>query len=279
MNDRDLHCFLDLALTLCGMTFDESKGYIIESRMARLLKDHGFSSYPELAHAIPRSERLSVDFIDAITNNETLFFRDESPFQALQYKVLPELIDARERMPNANRIRIWSAACSTGQEAYSIAMTICELLTDPRDWDIQILGSDLSQAAVAAAQRSCYSDLEIGRGLQPKLRDKYFTKTSDGWLVRDELRAMCRFECRNLFATNSDLGPFDIIFCRNVAIYFDAERRRSLFEGLKRFLAEDGYLFVGAAESLTDLGPSFQAHSHCRARFYRPNLPRSVGAI
>lgn len=264
-----------LVLDLCGVVLDASKGYLIENRLSRIAEETGCKSFTELYYKAryDTAKELRTQIVDAITTNETLFFRDTSPFEALQFKVLPELIDARSKA-GIKRLRIWSAACSSGQEPYSIAMLLRELLGNAAGWDINVLGTDISNAVIAQASRGAYQQLELTRGMPPKLLEKYFAPVpAGGYKVRDELRAMIRFEKRNLLAPLTDLGAFDVIFCRNVAIYFAPEPRRDLFNRLAKQLKPDGYLFVGSSENLTDCGPNFLPQHHCRAVFYRPNQP------
>lgn len=262
---------------LCGVVLDDSKAYLIESRLGELAKDAGCTSYRELCQkARATSDRgLQTKIIDAITTQETLFFRDSSPFEALQHKVIPELIDRKARTAFPKRIRLWSSACSTGQEPYSLAMTLCELIPNILSWDISILATDISDSAIRTASTGWYARHEIERGMKPALLAKYFVEQRGGWKIKDQIRAMVCFQNRNLHQPFTGLGPFDIIFCRNVAIYFDAPRRRDLFLRLADVLTPDGHLFVGSSESLLDLGPRFAPQNHCRATFYQPNRART----
>ncbi len=270
------HDMLQLATMvkqLCGVALDDSKGYLVESRLSQIAKEARCTDYVDLCRrAIGGDRQLRTKVIDAITTHETLFFRDASPFAALQHRVIPDLIDSKASTPLSRRIRIWSAACSTGQEPYSIAMVLLDLLPDIARWNINILGTDISDSSIAQASRGRFSDYEIGRGMSPQLLNKYFVREAGGWRVSDPVRAMVQFDRRNLLDRFDDLGPFDIIFCRNVAIYFDADTRRRLFDQLAQRLTPPGYLFVGASESLTDLGPRFAPKIHCRSVFYQPNL-------
>jgi chemotaxis protein methyltransferase CheR len=186
--------------------------------------------------------------------------------------VIPETIDAKSGSLFPRKIRIWSAACSSGQEAYSIAMTLSEMLPDVMDWDINILGTDISDEVVAKASRGWYTNHEIERGMPPTRLNRYFHQENGGWRVNDSLRALCTFERRNLLDPNSARGKFDVIFCRNVAIYFTPEARRDLFMRLCTALTPEGWMFVGSQESLRDLGPQFAPQQHCRAICYRPNM-------
>jgi len=264
-----------LVMELCGILLDESKGYLIESRLQSLVTEFKCNSYSELVTQarLHRDRVLLTRIIDAITTNETLFFRDTSPFEALQHKALPELIDAKAKSAHPKRLRIWSAASSTGQEVYSIAMVLHEMIPNIASWDVNIHGTDISDGALQQASSGTYSDFEIGRGLSPQLLNRYFTKSGSNYKVKDELRSLVSFGKQNLMEPFATTGPFDIIFCRNVVIYFTGAARADIFKRLARSLVTDGYLFVGSAESLSDLGPAFLPHHHCRSIFYRPNLP------
>ncbi|MGD0518749.1 MAG: protein-glutamate O-methyltransferase CheR [Thermoguttaceae bacterium] len=270
--DKEIAIVANLVEELCGIVLDDSKGYLIESRLGSLAEAHGCNNFIEFCHKARNGDRtLKSHIIDAITTQETLFFRDSSPFEVLQHKVIPELIDAKAGAMFSKHIRIWSAACSTGQEVYSIAMTLCELIPDIFKWDIKILGTDISDAAVKQASLGRYAKHEIQRGMKPGFLQKYFIEGKDGWRVKDELRFLSSFQRRNLLEPLTDLGSFDIVFCRNVAIYFDAPTKRDLFHRLTRQMTSNAYLFVGSSESLADMGPQFVPNYHCRAIFYQPN--------
>lgn len=257
---------------LCGVILDQTKGYLIDSRLGRLAESAGCKSFTEFCRKAQFDRQLKDDVIDAITTNETLFFRDTSPFDAMQFKAIPELIDAKAGTPHAKRLRIWSAASSTGQEAYSIAMVLHEMLPDIQRWDINILATDISDAAIKQGSRGFYANHEIQRGMKPLMLQKYFTQQGDGWQVKDELRSLVKFERKNLLEPFGAMMQFDVIFCRNVAIYFDADVRADLFLRLSNRLIKEGYLFVGSAECLSNIAPQFVPQHHCRSVFYRPNL-------
>ena len=264
-----------LVQDLCGLMLDASKGYLIESRLGAIAQATGCATFAELAYrARTATDRtLKNQIVDAITTQETLFFRDESPFDALQHKVLPDLIDRKAGTAYPKRLRIWSAGCSTGQETYSIAMTLCEAIPDVFLWDLNILGTDVSNAAVRQASMGRYTQYEIQRGMKPHLLARYFRQEAGNWKVKDELRAMITFGHRNLLEPFADLGPFDVIFCRNVAIYFDPQTQRALFLRLADRLTPSGGLFVGSSECLLDLGPRFLPQHYCRASYYMPQMP------
>ena len=273
VTSEDIPAVARLVRELCGIVLDQTKGYLIDSRLSRLTEATGCVTFRDLVAKAraPGNAALRGEIINAITTQETLFFRDGAPFEALQYRVLPDLIDAKGRSHSPKRLRIWSAACSTGQEPYSIAMTLCELLPDFNAWDIMILATDISDDAIRKASLGRYADHEIQRGMKPQLLARYFAESAGGWKVKDELRAMISFARRNLLDPFSELGLFDVILCRNVAIYFDAPARRSLFNRLSDRLTPEGCLFAGSSECLTDLGPQFAPQNHCRATYYQPN--------
>jgi chemotaxis protein methyltransferase CheR len=273
VTDKEIPIVAELVEQLCGIVLDSSKGYLIESRLGSLAESNGCANFTEFCQKAKYNgcRQLQGQIIDAITTQETLFFRDTSPFEALQHKAIPEMIDAKTGTAFAKRLRIWSAACSTGQEVYSIAMTLRELIPDILKWDVKIIGTDISDSAVKHASMGHYAQHEIQRGMKPALLQKYFTEVKDGWKVKDDLRFLATFQRRNLLEPFNDLGSFDMIFCRNVAIYFDADTKRNLFRRLTHQLASYGYLFVGSSESLTDIGPEFVPQYHCRSVFYQPN--------
>lgn len=276
---EDIDAVCDLVNELCGIYLDNSKDYLIEGRLAKLVSASGSNSYVEFARKARVSPQLQTEVVNAITTNETLWFRDNTPFEALRHKIIPELIDAKAGTLHAKRFRIWSAACSTGQEAYSIIMAFADVVPDFESWDLQIYGTDISAAAVAQAQRGVYSELEINRGLDQRHRGAYFVKAPGGWAVNDTLKRRCRFEVRNLLKPFTNVGSFDIIFCRNVAIYFKPNDRKSLFLRLGQTLNRGGWLFTGSGESLLDLGPNWAPKQHCRAVCYQPNGCNGVATL
>jgi chemotaxis protein methyltransferase CheR len=255
---------------LCGVVLDETKGYLIESRLGPIATEAGCTTFSELCQKAHANRTLQGNIIDAITTQETLFFRDNSPFEALKYKAIPESIDSHANTPFSKRLRIWSAACSTGQEPYSIAMTLCEEIPDIHAWDINILATDICDTAVAQASTGRYAKHEIERGMTAPMLSKYFQEESNYWRVKEELRCLIHFDRRNLLKSFTDLGPFDIIFCRNVAIYFETDVKRDLFNRLADRLTPTGYMFVGSSESLNNLDQRFVPQTHCRSVYYQP---------
>jgi chemotaxis protein methyltransferase CheR len=257
--------------SICAITLDESKDYLIESRLSALMDEAKCTSFAQLVSQArsDSSGKLKRGIIDAITTNETLFFRDSAPFDLLRFKIIPEVIDRRARSGQVVPIRIWSAACSTGQELYSIAIILKEMLGDMRGYNIRLLGTDISDRAIAQASQGIFSQVEIDRGLTVATRDKYFVPDPRGWKLRDEIRAMASFRKLNLMDDFTSLGKFDVIFCRNVAIYFNERDRASLFDRIEQRLESDGYLVIGSMESLSATNPQFESKRHLRSVFYQ----------
>jgi chemotaxis protein methyltransferase CheR len=259
---------------ICGISLDQSKGYLIETRLKNILKETGCASFGELYSKTKSDATKSLEkkIIDAITTNETLFFRDSGPFELLQHKILPDLIDSRTANSSGllpTSIKIWSAACSTGQEVYSISIVLKELLQDISKYSIKLLGTDISDAAISQASYGTYNKFEIERGLTNDKLSRYFTENGEKWKINDEIRSIATFRKLNLMLPFSGLGKFDIIFCRNVAIYFSLEDRKKLFDKIANLLEVDGYLILGSTESLTGVCPRFEPKRHLRSIFYQ----------
>jgi chemotaxis protein methyltransferase CheR len=260
--------------TISGVYLDESKTYLIETRLQSLVKELGCASYSELYYRAVSDQTKSLlnRIIDAITTNETLFFRDQPAFELLRNKILPDLIDRKaKRMQGTQPIslRIWSAACSTGQEVYSIAIVLKELLPDLAKYDIRILGTDISDGAVARASYGNYNQFELDRGFPKDKVSHYFRQEKGQWKIRDDIRAMASFRKFNLFDNIASLGYFDLIFCRNVAIYFTDEDRVRLFDKIGKALDTGGCLVIGSTESLTTCSPQFEPKRYLRSVYYQ----------
>ena len=257
--------------SISGINIEASKAYLIETRLGRILESENCTSYTDFYHKIKTdtSKTLEKKVIDAITTNETLFFRDNNPFELLKYKILPEVMDRRLSKSAHLPIRIWSAACSTGQEVISIAIVLKELLGSIHKYNIKLLGTDLSDAAIKQASYGSYNKFEIERGLARDRLQHYFTSDGANWKIKDEIRSMASFQKFNLMHPFSGLGKFDIIFCRNVAIYFTLEDRKKLFNKIADVLEPDGFLIIGSTESLTGICPRFVPKRHLKSIFYQ----------
>lgn len=259
--------------SLCGIQLDASKQYLIESRLSPVVKETKSNGYSELYHKAraDSSRRIERQIVDAITTGETSFFRDQAPFELLRTKLIPDIVESRRAINSPTPIRIWSAAASSGQEAYSIAITAKEALGS-NTLDVRILGTDISDAAISRASQGVYSDMEIERGINPNWVARYFDRQPNAWAVKPHIRTMASFRKLNLLEDFTLLGQFDLIFCRNVAIYFSHADRASLFCRLEKALAPGGRVIVGATESLLDVCPALVIKHHQRAVYYeRPS--------
>ena len=270
----DIKAISKYILDISGINLDESKAYLIETRLGGLIKEYECSSYKELRSKAETDSNKTIEnkIIDAISTNETLFFRDREPFEVLQHKILPDLIDRRTEKASGLLpipIRIWSAACSTGQEAYSIAIVLKELLPDLKKYNVKLFGTDISDSAIAQASYGTYNKFEIERGLSKGKLEKYFIPNGGNWKISDEIRAMVSFNKGNILKPFVGVEKLDIIFCRNVAIYFDLEERKKLFENIASVLEPDGFLIVGSTESLTGICPIFEPKRYLRTIYYQ----------
>jgi chemotaxis protein methyltransferase CheR len=258
---------------LCGILVDQSKAYLLESRLGPLLEELQCRSYCELYTRAQSdaSRHIPQRIIDAISTKETSFFRDHAPFDLLKLKLLPDYFDRVRGTANgtAPRLSLWSAACSTGQEVYSIAMTLNELPIDLGHYRSTILGTDISDTALAQASYGCYNKVEMARGLSPDKITRYFQAAGSQWRVKDELRALVSFRKLNLLESFAGLGTFDFIFCRNVAIYFSQPDRTRLFERLAEHLHPAGALLIGATESLQGITTRYIRMVYHNTTFYQ----------
>ncbi len=234
-----------------GIVLTADKGYMLETRLAPMLRRDGIAGLDALAMRLraPGAATLAAEVVEALTTNESSFFRDGKPFDHLK-KLLPKLAAAR---PAGHVIRIWSAACSSGQEAYSIAMTAAELGAAMGGKRVEILGTDLSREMLDRAQEAVFTQFEVQRGLPVQMLVKHFVQDGSRWRVKPELRAMARFQPFNLLDDPRGLGRFDIIFCRNVLIYFDAPTKSRVLGMLASLLPPDGVVYLGGAETVLGL--------------------------
>ena len=221
------------------------------------------------------NERLVVDVVEAMTTNESFFYRDKVPFDHFRDAIMPSLLATRAR---ERRIRIWCAAASTGQEPYSLAMCLKEMKDKFAGWRVDILGTDLSTEVLEKAKAGVYSQFEVQRGLPIQMLVKYFTQTGDTWQISPEIRAMVQYRPLNLLADFNHLGNFDVVFCRNVLIYFDQETKIGVLNRVARLLEPDGFLVLGAAETVVGLTEAFKPMQDKRG-LYAPNKDALKPAI
>jgi chemotaxis protein methyltransferase CheR len=258
-----------------GLDLSADKQYLIESRLAPLARKAGLGGIPELVQKMKAgSAPLTTQVVEAMTTNETFFFRDKIPFDHFRQTIMPEILKARAARKS---VRIWCAAGSTGQEPYSLAMCLKEMEPQLAGFRVEIVATDLSQEVLEKSKAGLYSQFEVQRGLPIQLLVKYFKQTGEFWQINPDLRAMVQHRQLNLLHDFSQLGTFDVVFCRNVLIYFDQETKINVFARLCKAMELDGFLALGAAETVVGLTDAFKPYSDKRG-LYRPNDPRVTRA-
>lgn len=263
LDETELSAVRELAryvTQLSGIELDDSKSYLFETRCRKLMADLGCDSFTCLRRQVlgDRSGKARAALVDALSTNETSFFREPAHFSLLAHKLVPDHFEHFE----PKRLRIWSAAAATGQEAFSVAIVLKELLGSFAPYRIQLVGTDISQSALTHASRGVYSTLEVSRGLSPVRRDRHFVRSGDGWQIADELRGLVVFRQLNLLESLAGVGVFDVIFCRNVTIYFSESTREELFRRIARQLRPRGALLLSATEALTKSAPFVRREFH-----------------
>jgi len=262
-----------------GLVLSAEKQYLAESRLLPVARRHGLSTLGELVGKlkIATPAPLTVEVVEAMTTNETFFFRDKLPFDHFRDTVLPALIDARAR---EKRIRIWCTAASTGQEPYSLAMmlkgNVGGLGAKLADFRSEIIATDISGEVLERAKAGIYSQFEVQRGLPIQQLVKFFTQVGESWQIAPEIRAMVQFRTLNLLKDFSGLGTFDVVFCRNVLIYFDQDTKIDVLNRLARQMPEGGFLSLGAAETVVGLTEAFKPMGEKRGLYVR-NPAKAVG--
>jgi chemotaxis protein methyltransferase CheR len=240
-----------------GLMLSSDKQYLMESRLLPIVRRLGLASLGALVAKLrgAGAESLIVEVVEAMTTNETFFYRDKAPFDNFSEAIIPALLAARA---DRRRIRIWCAAASTGQEPYSLAICLKEMGSRLAGWRVDILATDLSLEVLAKAGAGVYSQFEVQRGLSVRHLIKYFAQSGDTWQVSPEIRGMVQFRPLNLLHEFSQLGSFDVVFCRNVLIYFDQPTKLDILHRVARLLPPDGYLVLGAAETVVGLTEAFK---------------------
>ena len=273
MTPQDFDFLRQMLRERSGIVLSAEKQYFAESRLLPVARRGGFATLGELVAKLKAgTPALAVQVVDAMTTNETFFFRDKVPFEHLRDTVLPALIAARARV---KRIRIWCTAASTGQEPYSIAMVLKSMNAALAGFKVDILASDISGDVLERAKSGLYSQFEVQRGLPIQLLLKHFNQAGENWQVTPELRAMVQFRPLNLLNDFSALGSFDLVFCRNVLIYFDQPTKTAVLNRLACQMPEDGFLILGAAETVVGLTDAFKPLTDRRG-LYAPNPARDA---
>ncbi len=249
-----------------GIVLDDGKKYLVDARLSPIVREEGLKSLDDLCNLLRATNGAGLDrkVIDAMTTNETLFFRDVAPFDALRSLILPELL---ERNAATKSLRFWSAAASSGQEAYSLAMMLLDMGLG--SWKIEIHGTDLSEQVLDRARAAKYLQIEVNRGLPAKFLVRYFDRAGLDWQVKQEVRRLVRFEKRDLRDDLRGLGPFDVVLCRNVLIYFDVDTKKKILAQLRGCMSPHGYLSLGAAETTFGLDEKFSRKPLNGAVFYQ----------
>ena len=256
-----------------GLDLSSDKEYLVESRLIPLARRVGLAGIAELVARIRvGSDPLTSEVVEAMTTNETFFFRDKIPFDHLRETIVPALLQTRA---NRRALRIWCAASSTGQEPYSIAMVLKEMGAALSGWRTEIVATDLSLGVLEKSRAGLFSQFEVQRGLPIQMLVKYFTQQGELWQLNADIRAMVQHRQLNLLQDFSHLGTFDVIFCRNVLIYFDQDTKVGIFDRLAKMLEADGVLALGAAESVVGISDAFKPYPERRG-LYRPNPARGA---
>lgn len=239
-----------------GLVITPDKGYLLESRLMPLARSRGMATLSDIvAKMRAHDEGLARDVTEAMTTNESFFFRDDKPFTQFRETVLPQMMAARAAKKS---IRIWSAACSSGQEAYSLAMILKEEQAKLSGWHIEIIGTDISIEMLEKAKAGLYSQFEVQRGLPITLLVKHFKKKDESWQIDPSIRGMVQFREWNLLRDLKPLGQFDIVFCRNVLIYFDQPTKAQVLESIAKQMPSDGLLYLGGAETVLGISDRFK---------------------
>lgn len=267
INDFDL--YRDLLKEKSGLTLTPDKSYLLDSRLTPVARKHNFPNLEGMTMALrvmPPPE-LIKDVVEAMTTNETSFFRDTKPFDQFRDVVVPHLVKTRG---SARRARIWCAAASTGQEPYSLAMVIKECTAKLPGWNIEIVATDIDTAVLETAKKAEYSQFEVQRGLPIQMLMKYFEQKGDRWHVKNEIKSMVKYQFFNLLSPMFSLGKFDVIFCRNVLIYFDRETKAAVLNNMAGLLPDDGFMFLGGAETVLGITDTFKPLENTRGIYIKP---------
>lgn len=275
MKVEDFDMFSALLKQRSGLVLTKDKAYLLESRLMPVARKWNVKDLEELAGIIRnrRDEAVIKDVTEAMTTNESSFFRDQKPFDQFKTVVLPHLLNARAAKKH---IRIWSAACSSGQEPYSLQMLLMEEGPKLAGWRIEIVATDLSSEMVAKARNGIYTQFEVQRGLPITHLVKYFRQVGDKWQISQELRDKIQFREFNLLSDMTPLGQFDVIFCRNVLIYFDQPTKGKVLESMAKLLPPDGVLYLGGAETVLGVTEKFKPMEGQRGLYVLTGTPARV---
>ncbi len=271
MKPEDFDLFSVLVKQRSGLVLTKDKAYLLESRLVPVARKWNLKTLEDLAQSVrtKREEQMLRDITEAMTTNESFFFRDQKPFDQFRKVLLPELLRTRD---TKKQIRIWSSASSSGQEAYSLAMIFAEEAAKVQGWKLDILGTDLSSEMVERAKSGIYSQFEVQRGLPIAMLMKYFSQIgTDKWQIKEDMRRMVQFREGNLLTDFGPIGAFDVIYCRNVLIYFDQPTKTRVLDAMSHVLAPDGVLFLGGAETVLGISDKFKPLENERGMYVLAN--------
>lgn len=275
MNANVISRVIQFISKAAGIVLTADKAYFIDARLSPVLRKEGLTSIDQLLAKVEAGDRrLSARMVDALTTNETFFFRDRTPFDHFRNIIVPELV---QRRPVGKTIRIWCAACSSGQEPFSLVMLLDELKPQLGGRNVEIHASDISESILSKAKSGIFNQFEVQRGLPTKLLLQYFKKEGDNWQISQDVVRRVNFFKHNLLEDPSRLGTFDVVFCRNVLIYFDRPTRAKIFSGIADRLAPDGFMLLGGAESTFGVTDRFTSHPKERM-LHMPLPPRAATA-
>ncbi|WP_232107433.1 CheR family methyltransferase [Gimesia alba] len=268
MSPEDYRYITDFLLETTGLSLGENKEYLLEARLIPLAQTHGMNSIQDLVLSLRSGidPTLRQDIMEAMTTNESSFFRDRRPFDELKNSILPDIIAERSM---TQKLRIWCSACSHGQEPYSIVMTLREHFPELADWNIQIVATDLCTKALNRAEEGIYSQFEVQRGLPVQLLMKYFEQCEQGWKIKSDSGVNIQWKRLNLLEDFKHLGMFDIVFCRNVLIYFKPEMKKNILNRISEQMHSSGVLLLGAAETVLGISDNYSKLSGCQSAIYQ----------
>jgi chemotaxis protein methyltransferase CheR len=276
---KDTFDFLsDLLYRHSGLVVPKTKSYLLRSRLGPVARDNGLADIDTLVRQLRAGlcPALLRQVVEAMTTNESMFFRDKTPFEIFSNFVVPKLLNTRAQ---ERRIRIWSAACSSGQEPYSLAMVLDQLNLKAKGWTVEIVATDLSDDILERAREGRYTKMEVTRGLSDQLVKNYFDEENAHWRLKPELRGRVAFSKFNLLDNPIRLGKFDIVFCRNVLIYFDTQTKQKVLGSIARQISPDGYLVLGSSETVLGLDTAFGPCDNQRGLYQRQNTETSTGDV
>lgn len=268
MKDSDITFLNKFIHDASGVALTKEKVYLLEARLQPVLDKHKIPTMPDLVKILQSNadENLKKEVVDALMTHETLFFRDTTPFEQFSEVILPYLLKTRQ---NEKKIRIWSSGCSSGQEPYSIAIQLADREPLLAGWNIEILATDISSAIVEKAKEGIYSQFEVQRGLPIQNLVKYFVKDEQKWKVKDSLKSRIKFDTFNLLNDPILLGKFDVIFCRNVLIYFELETKQTILQRFSKVLKPDGFLTLGGSESVIGVSDEFTTYPKTKGMYVK----------